>query len=47
MSRDSVVGIVTRLRLERSGVWIPPGAETSSFLQNVHQALGHTQPSTQ
>ena len=47
MPRDSVVGIATRLRPERLGVWIPLGAGTSSLPQNVQQTLGHTQPSTQ
>jgi len=40
MSRDSVVGIVTRLRPERSGDWIPPGAETFCLLRNVQTGSG-------
>jgi hypothetical protein len=48
VSRGSVVGIVTRLRAGRYGVWIPVGAGDPSlffFLSKTSRSvLGPTQP---
>jgi hypothetical protein len=38
--RDSVVSIVTRLRAERPGVWIPAKARDLSLLKNLRTGSG-------
>jgi hypothetical protein len=45
-SRDTVIGIATRLRAGRSGICVPAGASDFS-LQKTILALGPTQPLVQ
>jgi hypothetical protein len=46
-SRDSSAGIVTRLRVGRSGVRIPAEVRDFSLIQNLQTVMGPTQPRIQ